>query len=188
MQESGGRRIKRALYIDQTSIRFLTPEDQGKLASFGHLETYLKDKQAELAEWNERLGERARIPANTRRSTNIGTFRAYVDAYLRNHPGVHQGMTIMVRQLPSGPEGLPLEIYCFTNTTAWGAYEGIQADIFDHLYAILPEFDLRVFQSPSGRDLQILSSSRSSVEDIRATESGRTRREMAEAELEPKAD
>jgi len=157
MQESGGRRIKRALYIDQTSIRFLNPEDQEKLASFGHLETYLKGKQVELAEWNGRLGERARVPANTRRATNIGTFRAYVDNYLRSHPGIHQGMTIMVRQLPPASEGLPLEIYCFTGTTAWTAYEGIQADIIDHLYAILPEFDLRIFQSPSGRDLQLLS-------------------------------
>jgi len=157
MQESDGRRIKRALYIDQTSIRFLNPEDQEKLASFGHLETYLKGKQVELAEWNGRLGERARVPANTRRATNIGTFRAYVDNYLRSHPGIHQGMTIMVRQLPPASEGLPLEIYCFTGTTAWTAYEGIQADIFDHLYAILPEFDLRIFQSPSGRDLQLLS-------------------------------
>ena len=119
---------------------------------------------------------RAKIPANTRRSTNIGTFRAYVEAYLRNHPGVHQAMTIMVRQLPSGPEGLPLEIYCFTNTTAWGAYEGIQADIFDHLYAILPEFDLRVFQSPSGLDLQILSSCRSKDEDVLFAESRPVRR------------
>lgn len=160
MEESGGRRIKRALNIDQTSIRFLSPEDHERLASFGHLETYLADKQTELAEWNGKLGERAKVPANTRRATNIGTFRAYVEAYLCNHPGVHHGMTIIVRQLPPGPEGLPLEIYCFTNTTAWAAYEGIQADIFDHLYAILPEFGLRVFQSPSGQDLQILSSDR----------------------------
>jgi miniconductance mechanosensitive channel len=157
MQEAGGRRIKRALYLDQTSIRFMTPDDMARLAAFGHLEAYLTKKRAELEEWNSRLGDRARVPANTRRSTNIGTFRAYVESYLRNHPGVHQDMTLLVRQLPPGPEGLPLEIYCFTSTTAWGAYEGIQSDIFDHLYAILPEFDLRVFQNPSGRDLQILA-------------------------------
>lgn len=157
MQEAGGRRIKRALHLDQTSIRFLTPKDHEKLAGFGHLQAYLKHKQSELADWNGKLGERAKVPANTRRSTNIGTFRAYVENYLRNHPGIHQGMTIMVRQLPPAPEGLPLEIYCFTNTTAWGIYEGIQSDIFDHLYAILPEFDLRVFQNPSGRDLQAIS-------------------------------
>ena len=160
MEESGGRRIKRAMNIDQTSIRFLTAEDQERLGSFGHLEAYLKDKQVELAEWNAKLGEGAKIPANTRRSTNIGTFRAYVEAYLHSHPRIHQDMTIMVRQLPPEPEGLPLEIYCFTNTTAWAVYEGIQADIFDHLYAILPEFDLRVFQSPSGQDLHICFSTR----------------------------
>lgn len=154
MQESGGRRIKRSLYLDQTSIRFLTAEDTERLSAFAPLEAYIRDKRTELAAWNEKLGERAKVPANTRRVTNIGTLRAYIDNYLRNHPGVHQGMTIMVRQLPPGPEGLPLEIYCFTNTIAWVAYEGIQADIFDHLYAILPEFDLRVFQNPSGSDMR----------------------------------
>lgn len=154
MQEAGGRRIKRAIHLDQTSIHFLTSEDQEKLTQFGHLETYLKQKQTELAEWNGKLGARAKILANTRRSTNIGTFRAYVENYLRNHPGVRQDMTILVRQLPPQPEGLPLEIYCFTRTTAWDAYEGIQSDIFDHLLAILPEFDLHVFQSPNGRDFQ----------------------------------
>lgn len=157
MQESGGRRIKRSIYLDQNSIRFLTSEDYEKLASFGHLETYLEIKRAELAEWNSRLGDRAKVPANTRRSTNIGTFRAYLETYLRKHPGIHQGMTVMVRQMPPGPEGLPIEIYCFTNTIAWAAYEGIQADIFDHIFAILPEFDLRVFQKPSGQDLRNLS-------------------------------
>jgi len=154
MQEAGGRRIKRALQIDQASIRFLDDEDRQRLAAFDRLEGYLKDKQAELADWNGRLGARAQVPANTRRATNVGTFRAYVDNYLRTHPGIHQGMTTMVRQLPPTSEGLPLEIYCFTNTTAWAAYEGIQADIFDHLYAILPEFGLRVFQNPSGSDFQ----------------------------------
>ncbi|WP_119254829.1 mechanosensitive ion channel family protein [Shinella zoogloeoides] len=157
MQEAGGRRIKRALYLDQTSIRFLDTEEEERLSRLDRLETYLKHKQEELSEWNGRLGERARIPANTRRATNVGTFRAYVEDYLRNHPGVHQGMTIMVRQLPPQPEGLPLEIYCFANTTAWARYEGTQSDIFDHLFAILPEFGLRVFQSPTGSDLQVLS-------------------------------
>lgn len=169
MQESGGRRIKRAIYLDQTSIRFLTPGEEDRLSKLERLETYLKHKRAELTEWNGKLGDHARIPANTRRATNIGTFRAYVEDYLRNHPGVHQGMTVMVRQLPPQPEGLPLEIYCFTNTTAWAMYEGIQSDIFDHLLAILPEFDLLVFQNPSGRDLQALSPDRTFV----GTERGR---------------
>lgn len=162
MQEAGGRRIKRSIFLDQNSISFLNPEDYDKFAAFGHLEAYLEKKRAELSEWNAKLGERGRVPANTRRSTNIGTFRAYVEAYLRSHPGLHQDMTIMVRQLQPGPEGLPLEIYCFTNTTAWVAYEGIQADIFDHLFAILPEFGLRVFQDPSGQDFRAFTSGRAS--------------------------
>ena len=156
MQESGGRRIKRAFRLDQTSIRFLTAAEEERLAKFDRLEVYLKQKREELAEWNGRLGPRAQIAANTRRPTNIGTFRAYIENFLRNHPGVHTGMTIMVRQLPPQPEGLPLEIYCFANTTAWSRYEGIQSDIFDHVLAILPEFGLRVFQSPTGEDLQFL--------------------------------
>src|SRR5690606_9039905 len=132
-----GRRIKRAIFLDQNSIRFLDAHDYEKLASFGYLETYLKKKHAELTEWNSRLGERANVPANTRRSTNIGTLRAYLDNYLKCHPGIHQEMTIMVRQLAPGPDGLPLEIYCFTNTVAWTEYEGIQSDIFDHILSIL---------------------------------------------------
>ena len=116
------------------------------------LADYLPKKEQEIAEWNARLGESARDPANTRRVTNIGTFRAYVETYLRKHPGVHSGMTLLVRQMDPTPNGLPLEIYCFANTTVWAAYEQIQSDIFDHLYAILPEFGLHTFQNPSGSD------------------------------------
>src|SRR5690606_1034577 len=115
MQESGGRRIKRAIYLDQTSIRFLTPEDHERLGRILHLEEYLQRKRDELEAWNRQLGERASVPANRRRTTNIGTFRAYIQNYLRSHPGIHQDMTLMVRQLPPSSEGLPLEIYCFTN-------------------------------------------------------------------------
>lgn len=157
MQESGGRRIKRALYLDQNSIRFLPPKELERLGAVGLLSDYLENKRGELARWNETLGESAKMPANTRRVTNIGTFRAYVQNYLSKHPGIHRGMTTMVRQLEPGPEGLPLEIYCFTNTVAWAEYEGIQADIFDHLLSILPEFDLRVFQNPAGTDLRVFS-------------------------------
>lgn len=152
MQESGGRRIKRALYIDQSSIRFLTEDERVRLSALVPLADYVTCKTRELADWNTRLGEKARMPANTRRMTNIGTFRAYVEGYLKSHPGVHQGMTMLVRQLAPTPEGLPLEIYCFTNTIAWAGYEGIQSDIFDHLYAVLPEFGLHVFQNPAGQD------------------------------------
>ncbi|MBF0678065.1 MAG: mechanosensitive ion channel [Devosia sp.] len=154
MQESGGRRIKRALLLDQNTIGFLSEEDLGRLSRIYNLESYLTEKQTELAAFNRSLGDRASVPANTRRATNIGTFRAYVQNYLKAHPGVHQGMTLMARQMPPSPEGLPLEIYCFTNTVAWIGYESIQADIFDHLYAILPEFGLRAFQAPAGSDLR----------------------------------
>jgi len=96
-------------------------------------------------------------PVNQRLITNIGTFRAYVACYLRKHPGIHQGMTMMVRQLGPTSDGLPMELYCFTNTVAWVEYEGTQSDIFDHLFAILPEFGLRVFQHPSGADMRALA-------------------------------
>lgn len=156
MQESGGRRIKRAIHIDQTSIHFLSDEEKQHLRSFGLLESYLADKEKELGEWNGRLGERARAAVNTRRLTNVGTFRHYVKRYLENHDQIRNDMTQLVRQLNPGPTGLPVEIYCFTSTTAWALYEGIQSDIFDHLYAILPEFGLRAYQQPSGSDLMAM--------------------------------
>ncbi|MCB5225382.1 mechanosensitive ion channel family protein [Alishewanella sp. 16-MA] len=156
MQDSGGRRIKRSLMLDQQSVHFLSEEQIKKLCRFRLLTQYISDKQADIAAWNAELKEQGREPVNTRRITNLGTFRAYVTQYLKSHPHVHQDMTMMTRQLAPTPEGLPLEIYCFTNTIAWVAYEGIQADIFDHLFAILPEFGLRVYQHPSGKDLQML--------------------------------
>ncbi|MCB1561808.1 MAG: mechanosensitive ion channel family protein [Xanthomonadales bacterium] len=153
MSESGGRRIKRALNLDKTSIRFLDEDDITRLKRFSLLGEYLDGKRRELAEWNRNLAETGREPVNTRRLTNAGTFRAYVFAYLRNNPNIHRDMTLLVRQLAPTTTGLPLEIYCFTSTTDWNAYEGIQGDIFDHLIAILPEFDLRLFQAPAGNDL-----------------------------------
>ena len=156
MQESGGRRIKRCLYLDQTSVRFLSPDEIARLQRFLLLGQYLSSKQSELLSWNTELAEAAQEPANTRRVTNIGTFRAYVELYLRQHRGINQNMTLLVRQLQPTADGLPLELYCFTNTVAWAAYEGYQSDIFDHLLAILPEFGLRVFQHPSGADMREL--------------------------------
>ncbi|SDH80685.1 miniconductance mechanosensitive channel [Pseudomonas flavescens] len=156
MQESGGRRIKRCLYLDQTSVRFLSPEEIAHLQRFLLLGQYLSSKQSELLSWNAELAEAAQEPANTRRVTNLGTFRAYVELYLRQHPGINQNMTQIVRQLQPTADGLPLELYCFTNTVAWVPYEGYQSDIFDHLLAILPEFGLRVFQHPSGADMREL--------------------------------
>jgi miniconductance mechanosensitive channel len=152
MQDSGGRRIKRSLLIDQTSARFLTDAERERMRRFLLIDDYLADKSAEMADWNAKLVEAGRDPVNMRRSTNIGAFRAYVQNYLENHPRIRQDMTLLVRQMQPTETGLPLEIYAFTATVAWAEYEAIQADIFDHLLAILPEFDLRLFQSPSGAD------------------------------------
>lgn len=160
MQEAGGRRIKRSLFLDQTSIAFLSPEEIARLQRFLLLGQYLHDKQSELLSWNRELAEASQEPANTRRVTNIGTFRAYVAHYLRQHADIHQDMTQLVRQLSPTADGLPLEIYCFTNTIAWAQYEAIQSDLFDHLLAILPEFGLRVFQHPSGADMRELRAQR----------------------------
>ncbi|WP_375621381.1 MULTISPECIES: mechanosensitive ion channel family protein [unclassified Bartonella] len=152
MQESGGRRIKRSLFIDQSSIHFLTKEEQKYLSRFNLLENYFTQKVAEIEQWNAQLDKNHDVLANTRRLTNIGTFRAYVFAYLQQHLNINPNMTYMARQLPPTENGLPLEIYCFTNTTVWIDYEQIQGDIFDHLYSILPCFGLKVFQNPSGYD------------------------------------
>jgi miniconductance mechanosensitive channel len=155
MQDSGGRRIKRAVYIDQNSIHFLTAEEKTHLKKFSLLEQYLQNKEEELTQWNQKINDK-KDPINIRRLTNIGTFRAYLKQFLTNHTEIHHQMTLMVRQLAPEATGLPLEIYCFTNTTVWGEYERIQADIFDHIYAIMPEFGLFAFQQPSGHDLSQL--------------------------------
>lgn len=121
------------------------------------IDRYMADKERELDEWNRKLEAHGREPVNQRRVTNLGTFRAYIQQYLQNHPDINQDMLVLVRQLAPTPTGLPLEIYCFTADTAWVNHEGTQADIFDHLLAILPEFGLRVFQAPSGADLRSLN-------------------------------
>jgi miniconductance mechanosensitive channel len=154
MREAGGRRIKRSLLLDQHSLHFLSAAEVASLRRFRLLGEYLERKEQEIREWNRELQEQGRDPVNSRRITNIGTFRAYVERYLRAHQGVHQGMPLLVRQLAPTSDGLPLEVYCFTNTVVWADYEGIQSDIFDHLLAILPEFGLRVFQHPSGADMR----------------------------------
>ena len=158
MSESGGRRIKRALVVDQNSIRFLDDKETDDLKRFRLLDDYLARKQEEIAEWNRHELSSDCDTINARRITNIGTLRAYVIAYLKSHPRIAgAGFTLMVRQLPPGPQGLPLEIYCFTDTVEWPQYEAIQADIFDHMLAILPEFGLRIFQHPSGQDFAQLA-------------------------------
>ncbi|KIO36950.1 mechanosensitive ion channel family protein [Shewanella sp. cp20] len=155
MSESGGRRIKRAVNIDIDSIAFLNAEQLKRLGKINLLKDYLARKQAEITEFNANIQD-GDMPVNSRNLTNVGTFRAYLLEYMRKHPKVHQEMTLLVRQLAPTTEGLPIEIYIFTNDTRWAAYEDIQADIFDHIYAILPQFNLRAFQAPTGADVRSL--------------------------------
>ncbi len=153
MSQTGARRIKRAIHLDVSSIRFQSPAEVEHFKRFALLKDYIVNKEKELSDYNASLDLEVDDAVNTRRLTNVGSFRAYAANYLANHPRIHKGMTLMVRQLAPGPEGLPLEIYCFTNTTVWTEYEDIQADIFDHLLAIVPDFGLRLFQKPAGSDL-----------------------------------
>ena len=154
MPESGGRRIKRSIYIDMNSIRFLEDDDIERFEKFVLLQEYIRQKKREIDDYNaEHLPDRS-FTANARRLTNIGTFRQYVVRYLRQHPQINQTMTLMVRQLDPTPQGLPLEIYVFSSDVAWVSYEGIQSDIFDHITAIVPEFGLRLYQQPSGGDIE----------------------------------
>jgi miniconductance mechanosensitive channel len=153
MSQSGGRRIKRSIFIDVSTIRAQTQDEVDHFTRFALLKDYIKAKEQELADYNAGLEVEVDAEVNRRRLTNIGTFRAYTLNYLKNHPRIRKDMTLIVRQLAPGPEGLPLEIYCFTTTTAWAEYEDIQSDIFDHLLAIVPEFGLRLFQKPAGSDL-----------------------------------
>ncbi len=153
MFESGGRRIKRAIHVNIATIRFLTPEEVARFRRFVLLRDYVDTKLGELALHNERWADDPQAIVNARRLTNIGTLRAYIIAYLRSRPDVRQDMTFLVRQLAPTPEGLPLEIYVFTADTRWAFYEAIQADIFDHVLSMVPEFGLSVYQRPSGRDL-----------------------------------
>lgn len=160
MQEAGGRRIKRSINIDLNSIRFLSEDEIDRFRSFALLRDYLEFKHDELKAYNEAINASQAPEVNLRRLTNIGTLRAYISGYLRNHPGIHKDMTMMVRQLQPGPEGLPLEIYCFSNDTNWVRYEALQADLLDHITAIVPEFGLRLYQSPAGSDVQALGKRR----------------------------
>ncbi len=158
MEESGGRRIKRAIHIDMNTITFCTDEMLEKFEKIQFLSDYVSAKRAEVEEHNRETGADPDQRVNGRRLTNVGTFRAYVVAYLKNHPKIHQNMTFLVRQLAPGADGLPLEIYVFSNDQAWARYEEIQADLFDHVLAVIPEFGLRVFQNPSGGDFRALAS------------------------------
>jgi miniconductance mechanosensitive channel len=155
MSGSGGRRIKRALYVDMDSIRFLSDEDVDQFAKYDLLTDYIDKKKKDVVKYNADHVKTPGVISNVRRLTNVGTYRAYMEALLKQSPHIHQtGFTLMVRQLAPTPQGLPLEIYAFTNDTSWTNYENIQGNIFDHLLAIAPEFGIAVFQAPSGEDVR----------------------------------
>jgi len=155
MQESGGRRIKRSIYIDSTSIEFCNLKMLAKFKKVKCLSNYIKAKEIELEEYNRINNINPTTSISARRLTNIGTFREYIQQYLSSNPYIHKDMVQMVRQLEPGINGVPLEIYAFTNDTAWINYEKIQGDIFDHILSIAPEFNIRIFQSPTGYDVQM---------------------------------
>lgn len=152
MFNSGGRRIKRTIIVDIGSIEFSNNQQIDELSQINLLKDYLVEKKQAIIAYNKGLADDAQNQANQRQLTNIGTFRAYIEAYLKQHDKVHHQMTCMVRQLPATATGLPLELYFFSNDQNWVNYEAIQADIFDHLYAMAPQFNLRIFQHPSGDD------------------------------------
>lgn len=154
MRESGGRRVKRSINIDMTSIRFCTSEMLEKYRRIQLLADYVEKTEGVIKEYNEERGIDNSILVNGRRQTNLGVFRAYLMAYLKSLPDVNQELTCMVRQLQPTDHGIPMELYFFCSIKDWVPYEAVQADVFDHVLAIIPEFDLRVFQSPSGRDFQ----------------------------------
>jgi miniconductance mechanosensitive channel len=152
MSESGGRRIKRSVRIDLNSIGFLSDSDFESLTKVQALAPYLSSRKSEINEWNTQQDVSSASNINGRRLTNVGTFRAYLRSWLAANPAVHEDMTFLVRQLPSDEFGLPIEIYIFSKEQRWVQYEGIMADIFDHIFAVLPEFNLRAFQRPAGAD------------------------------------
>ena len=150
----GGRRIKRAINIDATSVGFASEKDLARLRRARLLSDYIEKKAAEIQRANEAEGVDSSSPMNTRRLTNLGILRAYLTAYLADSANINHDLTFMVRQLEAGPNGIPLQVYGFANQTSWIPYENIQSDIFDHIYAIIPEFGLRLHQAPSGHDVQ----------------------------------
>lgn len=157
MEESGGRRIKRSISIDMKSVKFCAPEMLTKFKKIHVLKDYIESKEKELTEYNKKLNIDESVKVNGRRLTNLGIFRKYAERYLINHPRIHNDMTFLVRHLQPTDRGIPMEIYVFSNDQKWANYEAIQADIFDHILAVIPEFDLKVFQNPTGDDFQKLA-------------------------------
>lgn len=157
MEESGGRRIKRSLNLDMKSVKFCSSEMLQKFKKIQVLSEYIEHKKAEIEAFNKEKGVDESVSINGRKFTNLGMFRAYIENYLKNHPQINQDMTFLVRQLQPTELGLPIEIYVFSKVQAWAEYEGIQSDIFDHIIASVSEFELRVFQNPTGYDFEKLA-------------------------------
>ncbi len=157
MAESDGRRIKRALHIDMNSIKFCDEKMLSRFEKIQYIAEYIEEKKKQLQTFNQSTNVDHSSLANGRRLTNVGTFRAYIEAYLSHHPMINKEMTFLVRQLTSTQHGLPIEVYVFSKDKAWENYESIQADIFDHLLAVLTEFDLRIYQNPTGADFRHLA-------------------------------
>jgi miniconductance mechanosensitive channel len=155
MQESDGRRIKRAIHLDMNSARFVDDELLTRLRRFRLIREYIDQRQAEIDRFNQEASANDQDPSQFygRRQTNLGIFRAYAEAYLRSHERVNSSMMLMVRQLAPSEKGIPIEIYAFSKIKEWEYYERLQADLFDHLISIVSEFDLKIFQEPSGKDL-----------------------------------
>ncbi len=157
MQEAGGRRIKRSIFIDLDSVKFCDEKMLARLQKIELLKEYLTSKINEIDSYNSKMNLDFSLTPNGRRITNLGTFRAYLKAYLHNREDIHDGLTFLVRQLEPGTNGLPIEIYVFATTTDWVKYEDIQADIFDHIFAVIKEFNLNIFQNPTGTDIKNLN-------------------------------
>lgn len=157
MHSSGGRRIKRSVYVDVNTISFCTDEMIEKYKKIHYIKDYIYEKEKEIEEYNKENNIDTEELVNGRRLTNIGTFRAYIMNYLKNHPGINNNMIQMVRQLAPEENGIPLEVYVFTSSTVWTEYEGIQSDVFDHILSIAGEFDLKLFQNPTGNDMRYIA-------------------------------
>lgn len=186
MQETGGRRIMRSVNIDLESIQFCDMDMLKRFEKFQLLTDYIKEKQEEVKEYNKKSGVDDSQLINGRRLTNLGTFRAYLKAYLRHREDVHKELTFLVRQLPSTAEGVPIQIYVFATTTSWVPYEEIQADIFDHVFAVVPEFELRLYQKPSGNSFSRLALSQQEPDEKTDTEAEEPEADESEKDSDEK--
>jgi miniconductance mechanosensitive channel len=154
MQDSKGRRIKRAILIKQSSIRFLSSEDVEKLKKIELIKPYIEHREKDVARSNRKSEADKSLLINGRNQTNLGVFRKYADAFLHDNPAINKEMFLMVRHLAPTDKGIPIEIYCHSYDKNWENYEHIQADIFDHLLAAIPYFMLEIFELPTGQDFQ----------------------------------